>query len=69
MTTKEEYLTDKDKRFPVELKYRVLLDMIAQEYEISVEGLEAHVTTCIIEDCFLMMEYLEAHRGEVKLNG
>ena len=69
MTTKEEYLTDENKRFPVELKYKVLLNMIAEEYETSVEGIEAHVKTCIIQDRFKMMELLESCREEVKLNG
>jgi len=69
MATEEEYLTNRDKLFPVELRYKVLLEMIAEEYETSVEGLEAHVITCIIEDRFKMMELLESEIREGKLNG
>jgi hypothetical protein len=60
---------NKNKIYPIELKYKVLLEMVADDYEVSVDSVEAQVKTCIIQDRFKIMEIFEANLEEVKLNG
>ena len=53
----------------IEIKYITLCKMMADEFDCSVDHIDAQVRLCIVQANFEILEELEAVVGEVHLNG